>query len=148
MYIYTPPEKAKLVSYEFTFFYRNLKNLFFCQNPFFGNGFPYLGDFLLKTKMVRTVHRNIVYKIDWKICDSKSGFGTKSQNGRFQKWGLKMRKLRFWVSKWSLWGRFQRRKYSKIYPGLIPHHPGSRFIYKTHFLKKNHLKSSKFKKNL
>ena len=67
----------------------------FPQIRFFGNVFPYPGDFLLKTKMVRTVHRNILYSVDLKICDSKRRFGTKSQNRHFQKWGLKFQKIEF-----------------------------------------------------
>ena len=77
------------VSYEFQLFYRNLKKWLFPQIRFFGNVFPYLDNFLLKTKMVRTVHRNILYSVDWGIRDSKRGFGRKSKNGHFQKWGLK-----------------------------------------------------------
>ena len=124
------------------FVHRNLKK-HVSPNPFFQCN----AMCLLKTKMVRTVHRNILYSVDLKICDSKRGFGMKSKNGRFQKWGLKSRKSRFWGSKWGLWGRFQRQKYFKIYPGLIPHHLGSIPIYKNSFLKKNQQKSSQIKKH-
>ena len=39
-------------------------------------------------------------------------------------------------SKFGLWDRSRRQKYSKIYVGLIPHHPGSIFMYKTPIPKK------------
>ena len=66
------------VSYEFQLFYGNLKKWLFPQIRFFGNVFPYPDIFLLKTKMVRTVHRNILYSVDWGIRDSKRGFGRNS----------------------------------------------------------------------
>ena len=90
IHIYTS-RKATRVPYEFTLLYRNLKKSLFPQISFFGNVFPYQDDFLLKTKMVRMVPRNILYSVDLKICDSKSWFGTKSQNRHFQKWGMKIR---------------------------------------------------------
>ena len=43
----------------------------------FGSVFQYQDDFLLKTKMVRKVHRNILYRVDLKIPDSKTWFGRK-----------------------------------------------------------------------
>ena len=43
----------------------------FPQNYFLGNVLPYQDDFLLKTKMVRMVHMNILYRMDLEICDSK-----------------------------------------------------------------------------
>ena len=67
-------EKATHALDEFILFYRNLKKSFFPV----GNVFPYHGDFLLNTKMVRMVPRNILYNVDLKICDSKRGFGMKS----------------------------------------------------------------------
>ena len=69
-------------------FFTEISKNHFPQIRFCGNVFPYNGDFLLNTQMVRTVHRSILYSVDLKICDSKRGFGTKSQNGLFQKWGL------------------------------------------------------------
>ena len=51
--------------------------------------------------------------------------------------------MEVWGSKWGVSGSFQRRKYSKIYSGLIRHHPGSILIYKIIVLKKNHRKSEK-----
>ena len=91
--------------------------------------------------MVRTVHRNILYSVDWGICGSKRGFGTKSQNQYFQKCRLKIRNWWFWDSKWGLLGGSRDGNCSQIYPGLIRHHPGSIFIHKTIFLKENHPKS-------
>ena len=57
--------------------------------------------------MVPMVHRNILYSVDLKICDSKRWFGTKIQNGRFQKsqdFGLVLGA--FWVAKASIFAFF------------------------------------------
>ena len=146
IYIYTSTKSKTCLLWIYTFLHKSQKSIF-PQIRFFGNVFPYLGDVLLKTKMVRTVHRNILYSVDLKIRDSKRWFGTKSQKWLFQKWGLENRKFEFGSSKWNLWGRFQRQKYSKIYPGPIPRHPGSIFIYKKLISKKNLQKSIKINEN-
>ena len=131
IYIYTHLQKKQHLSpMNLHCFTEISKKMFFPKNRDFGNVFPYNEDVLLKTKMVRTVHRNILYSVDLKIRDSIRGSGTKSQKWHFQKWCLKNWKLRFWGSKWGLWSRSRRQKYSKIYSGLIPHHPNSIFIYK------------------
>ena len=57
----------------------------FPQNYVFGNVLPYQNDFLPQTKMVRMVHMNIFYRMDLEICDSKSEFGTKTENLGLQK---------------------------------------------------------------
>ena len=43
---------------------------------------------MMKPKMVRMVHRNILYSVDLEICREKSELGRKSKNGRFVKWCL------------------------------------------------------------
>ena len=50
------------------------------QNSVFGNVFPYQDDVLLKTKMVRVVHMNILYRMDLEICDPTIEFWTKTEN--------------------------------------------------------------------
>ena len=131
--------------YEITFFCRNLKKWLF-PKMFFGNVFPYPDIFLLKTKMVRMVRRNILYSGDLEICREKSELGRKSKKWHFLKWGLEKWKWRFGGSKWDALGRFQMQTYSKIYSGPIRHHPGSIFIYKIIFPKKIHRKSIKSRK--
>ena len=134
--------------YEITFSLTEIANSdFFPKIHFFGNAFPYPDDFLLKTKMVRMVRRNILYSVDLEICREKSELGRKSKKWHFRKWRGGEWKWRFWDSKWGVSGSFQRRKYSKIYSGLIRHHPGSIFIYKIIFPKKNNRKSIKIDKN-
>ena len=85
--------------------------------------------------MVRIVHRNILYSVDWEICESKSELGRNSKNWRFRKLGLRGGKMEVWGWTWGLLNCFQRRKYSKIYSGLIRHHPGSISTYETHVFK-------------
>ena len=89
IYIYTHLQKKQHLPLMDLPLFTEISKIHFPQIRFFGNVFPYPGDFLLKTKMVRTVHRNILYRMDLKICDSKRGFGTKSRDRFFQKWGLK-----------------------------------------------------------
>ena len=136
-----------MAPYEIIFFTEISKVDFFQNSSFFGNVFPYPDDFLLKPKMVRMVPRNILYSGDLEICREKSELGRKSKNGRFRKLGLREGKIEAWGSKWGLLGCFQSQAYPKIYSGLIRHHPGSIFIYKIIFLKKNHRKSIKSRKN-
>ena len=103
---------------------------------------------MMKPKMVRMVRRNILYDGDLEICDSKSELGRKSKQLRFRKFGLRGGQIQVWGSKWSLLNRFQRRKCSSIYSGLIRHHPGSIFIYKIMFVKKHiEKKTMNFKKH-
>ena len=136
-----------LTPYEIVLFYRNLKKWLFPKKLDFDWKNQVNFKKVMKTKMVRMVRRNILYDGDLEICDSKSELGRKSKKWHFQKWSPKKWKLRFGDSKWGLLGRFQRRKYYRIYSGVIRHHPGSIFIYKIICLNKNHWKSAKIKKN-
>ena len=134
--------------YEIALFYRNLKKWLFQKKSDFDGKNQVKVKKMMKPKMVRTVHRNILYRMDLEIWREKSGIWRKRKKGCFQKWGLKKwKKVKVWDSKWGLLGRFQMEKYSKIYSGPNPHHPGSIFIYKIIILKKNHRKSTKIKKN-
>ena len=140
-------KKWHMSPYEISLFYRNLKKWLFPKKLDFDEKNQVNFKKMMKTKMVRMVHRNILYEVDLEICDSKSWIWRKSKKWRFLKWSLKKWKWRFWDSKWGLLGCFQRQKYFKIYSGPIRHHPGSIFIYKIIFLNKNHWKSAKIKKN-
>ena len=64
----------------------------FTQNSFFGNVLRYQVTFLPKTKMVRVVHMNILYRMDLEIYDSKSEFWREADNLDFQK----KLKFKFW----------------------------------------------------
>ena len=136
-----------MLTYEIILFYRSCKKWLFLKIRFCCNVSPYPDDFSLKTKMVRMVHRNILYSVDLEICREKSELGRKGKKWHFRKLGLRGVKSEVWRSKWGVSGSFQRQKYSKIYSGLIRHHPGSIFIYKIIFPKKNNRKSIKIDKN-
>ena len=84
IYIYTSRKSNSCLLWIYIFLQKSQKSIF-PQIRSFGDVFPYLDDCLLKTKMVRTVHRNILYSMYLKICDSKREFGTKSKKWRFQK---------------------------------------------------------------
>ena len=58
-----------------------------------------------------------------------------------KKLDLKTRNRRFGESEWGLLGGSRDGNCSQRYPGLIRHHPGSIFIYKTIVLKENRWKS-------
>ena len=82
--MYTPPEKARLLSDEFTLSQRNLKKYFFSKSYSLIEKNHVEIKKIVKPTMVRMVHRNILYSVDLKICDSKSEFGTKTENQRFR----------------------------------------------------------------
>ena len=54
----------------------------FPQKYVFGNVLQYHDDVLLKTKMVRVVHMNIFYRMDFKIYEPKSELWTSTDNLR------------------------------------------------------------------
>ena len=60
------------VSYEFQLFYRNLKKWLFPKKSDFDGNFQVKVKKMMKPKMVPMVHRNILYRMDWGIRDSKS----------------------------------------------------------------------------
>ena len=72
-----------------------MKSLFFTEISksdfpkilFFGNGFPYPDNLLMKTKMVRMVRRNILSSVDFEICGEKSELGGKVKSDIFENWG-------------------------------------------------------------
>ena len=52
----------------------------FPQIHVFGKDFPYQNEIWPKTKMVRTAHMNIFYKMDLQISDPQSEFSTNTEN--------------------------------------------------------------------
>ena len=80
--------------YEITLFYRNLKKWLFLKKSDFDGKNQVNVKKMMKPKMVRMVHRNILYSVDLEICREKNELGRKSKKWRFLKWGLK---------KWKLW---------------------------------------------
>ena len=104
------PPGATHVSYEFTLFYRNLKNWFVLKKLYVDGKYQVEIKKVMKPKMVPMVHRNILYRMDFKLSDSTVEFLMKTQNWHFKNGaqqvrilvlGLKMGSLRR-VSRWKL----------------------------------------------
>ena len=74
-----PPEKLHMAPYEITLFYRNLKKLLFLKKSDFDGKNQVKVKKMMKPKMVRMVHRNILYSVDLEICREKSELGRKSK---------------------------------------------------------------------
>ena len=77
--IYTSRE-ATHVSYELTLSYRNLKKSCFLKKQYVDGKYQVEINKMMKPKMVPMVHRNILYRMDFKLSDSKIRFLMKTQN--------------------------------------------------------------------
>ena len=89
---------------------------FFC---FFGNVFPYSSVFLPKTKMVRVVHRNLLYNTKLKKCDPKMESCRETEILR--RW--ESLNFRIEVQNWTFEGCFETKmilKHILEVPALIP----------------------------
>ena len=65
-------EKATHALDEFILFYRNLKKSLFLKKLDFDWNYKVEIKKTMKPKIVPMVHTNILYSLDWRICDSKS----------------------------------------------------------------------------
>ena len=75
MYIYThTSRKSKTSLWWIYYFLKKSEKVTFCQKARFWWKFQVEIKNMMKPKMVRTVHRNILYSVDLKICDSKVSF--------------------------------------------------------------------------
>ena len=79
-----PWKKQHMPPMKLSFFTEISKSHFFLKKLDFDANYQVEIKQIMKPKMVPMVHTNILYSVDWGICDSKSQFETKSQNRHFQ----------------------------------------------------------------